>query len=68
MTALFRKLESALVADIEIELPDGAEVEMYPYQVPIQPAAWLQWNLGEYLFHQTGRQSRCIVHYVQRRR
>ncbi len=34
MTTLFRKLESAVLADIEIELPEGIHVEMYPHEVP----------------------------------
>lgn len=34
MTALFHKLESAVLADVRIELPEGQDVEMYPYEVP----------------------------------
>ena len=34
MTTLFRKLESAVAADIEIEFSGGGELEMYPYEVP----------------------------------
>jgi Ca-activated chloride channel family protein len=34
MTALFDKLESAVLADVEIALPDGNEAEMYPYDIP----------------------------------
>jgi Ca-activated chloride channel family protein len=34
MTALFGKLESAVLADVEIELPEGSEAEMYPYEIP----------------------------------
>jgi Ca-activated chloride channel family protein len=34
MTTLFRKLESAVATDIEIEFSGGRELEMYPYKVP----------------------------------
>lgn len=34
MTTLFRKLESAVATDIEIEFSGGGELEMYPYKVP----------------------------------
>jgi Ca-activated chloride channel family protein len=34
MTTLFRKLESAVAADIEIEFSGGGELEMYPFNVP----------------------------------
>lgn len=34
MTGLFHKLESAVLADVAIELPEGIDVEMYPYRVP----------------------------------
>jgi Ca-activated chloride channel family protein len=34
MTGLFRKLESAVLTDIALELPAGPEADAYPYRVP----------------------------------
>jgi Ca-activated chloride channel family protein len=34
MTTLFRKLESAVLADIEITFSGGSMIEMYPYEIP----------------------------------